>query len=166
VSGGETRFLRPADLLRAKVVGDDDRRRGIDPDAVAAAEAVIRARAEYYPATALVEVELLEAAVRRAAAGDGGRASHLETIAGLAHNMRGHGATYGYPLVTKIAASLYDYARHARGDEDEDEVIEAHIEALRAVASARMTGDGGSAGRELVHGLRLATERQARRGAR
>ncbi len=166
MSGGETRFLRPAELLRAKVVGGDDRRRGIDPAAVAAAEAVIRARAEYYPATALAEVELLEAAVRRAAAGDGGRASHLETIAGLAHNMRGHGATYGYPLVTKIAGSLYDYARHARGDEDEDEVIEAHIEALRAVASARMTGDGGSAGRELVHGLRLATERQARRDAR
>jgi hypothetical protein len=157
----DTRFFRPADLLRAKVVGDDDRRRGLDPDAVAAAEAVIRARAAYYPATALAEVELLEAALRRAAE-EAGRAGHLETIAGLAHNMRGHGATYGYPLVTKIAGSLYNYVRQARGDDDEVEVIEAHIAALRAVAAGRMTGDGGPAGRELVHGLWLATERPAR----
>lgn len=155
MSGDQTRFMRPADLLRAKVCGDRPRDLELDPSAVERAHTALAARARRYPDTVLAEADSLEAELRASGDDPGGPRAHLGALAGIAHDMRGQGASYGYPLVTKIAASLSDYAS-AGGDEPE--VIAAHIDALRAVAAGRLTGDGGPAGRELVDALRLTTE--------
>ncbi len=154
MSAKPPRHLRPAAPLSAKLTGGS----GLDPSAVAQAQAVVEARASQYPAAVLVDIELME--LKLAAAEDEPATSHahIQRLAGIAHDMSGQGATYGYPLITKMAASLVAFARGCRGSDEDREVIAIHLQAMRAVAEGGMTGDGGPAARELIDALRLATE--------
>jgi hypothetical protein len=146
------------DSLRAKVVPDDEAAAGLDPRRVAAAESVLAARARHYPITAMADVDLLINDLTRARNKVTERVRALRAIAATAHSMRCHGSTYGYPLVTKIALSLYDYSGKAAGTDEQLEVIEAHIEALRAILVEGLTEDGGPVGQEVVHSLRQVVE--------
>ncbi|MFP6758384.1 MAG: hypothetical protein VCC99_09240 [Alphaproteobacteria bacterium] len=158
MTGPAVRYLRPPESLRAKATRDLDDVAGLDPAGFAAAEAVLEARTTHYPQAALTDVDILERCLENARAKIVERAGALANIARTANTMRCHGSTYGYPLVTKIAWSLYEYARKAVGSEEQLEVIEAHAKALRVVVGENLTGDGGPVGREVVDSLRQAVE--------
>ncbi|HEX9645954.1 MAG TPA: hypothetical protein VGB88_00550 [Alphaproteobacteria bacterium] len=157
-SGSDT----PTPDLRAKATEGGVRAGGIDPAAVEAARAVVRARGARYLDSLFADIAALEAELGVVAAR--GSAAALAAIARRARAMRAHGTTYGYGLVTRLAGSLYDFCGSATGREDEIEVIEMHIQALKAVAGGRMTGDGALAGRDLVHAVEEAVSATA--GAR
>ena len=75
----------------------------------------------------------------------------------LAHEMRGQGGTFGYPLVSKVARSLFDLTLHNLDRSDACcDLIEEHIRILKAVVRERITGDGGIIGRELMQELERA----------
>lgn len=152
------RYLHPPESLRAKATRDLDDIAGLDPAGIAAAEAVLEARTTHYPRTAIADVDILDRCLEKAHAKIVERAGALADIARTANTMRCHGSTYGYPLVTKIAWSLYEYARKAVGSEEQLEVIESHAQALRVVIGERLTGDGGPVGREVIDSLRQAVE--------
>jgi hypothetical protein len=154
MSAKPPRYLRPAAPLSAKLTGGDT----LDPSAVAQAKAVVEARARHYPATVLVDIELMERNLAAAEDEPAAGHAHLQRLAGIAHDMSGQGATYGYPLITKMAASLVAFARGCRGGDEDREVVAIHLQAMRAVAEGEMTGDGGPAARELIDALRLARE--------
>ncbi len=158
MTGPSVRYMSAPNSLRTKAVPDDEPAAGLNPARVAAAEAVLAARANHYPDTALADIDLLASDVSRARNKVTERVRSLRAIAATAHSMRCHGSTYGYPLVTKIAMSLYDYSGKAAGTDEQIEVIEAHIEALRAILVERLTEDGGPVGQEVVHSLRQAVE--------
>ena len=158
MSGPSVRYLNAPDILRNKAMPDGESAAGLDPNRVAAAEAVLAARASHYPDTALADVDLLINHLTRARNKVTERVRALRAVAATAHSMRCHGSTYGYPLVTKIALSLYDYSGKASGTDEQLEVIEAHIEALRAILVGHLTEDGGPVGQEIVHSLRQAVE--------
>ena len=158
MSGPSVRYLNAPDALREKATRDEEPAAGLDPTRVAAAEAVLAARALHYPVTALTDVDLLASDLSRAQNKVTERVRALRAISSTAHSMRCHGTTFGFPLVTKIAMSLYDYASKAAGTDEQLEVIEAHVEALRAILVGRLTQDGGPVGQEIVHSLRLAVE--------
>ncbi|MGD9639507.1 MAG: response regulator, partial [Alphaproteobacteria bacterium] len=75
----------------------------------------------------------------------------------LAHELRGQGGTFGYPLITIFGKSLYD-ATHSEASEDETvlDIIKAHIDAMKAVLREKIAGDGGPIGRQLLEGLKAA----------
>ena len=74
----------------------------------------------------------------------------------IMHDLRGEGASFGYPLVARIAASMNHYLESARpgarGRSDND-VIRAHVDALRGVLANRLKGETGEIGVKIVSGL-------------
>ena len=88
------------------------------------------------------------------------RRAHFEEINLLAHELRGQGGTFGYPLITVLGKMLYD-ATHRGCPEDDSavEIIKAHVDAMRAVIRDKVSGDGGELGRALLESLQLAIEK-------
>lgn len=88
------------------------------------------------------------------------RRQDLEDINLVAHELRGQGGTFGYPLITVFAKSLYEATRPGCSEQDSHlGVVEAHIDAMRAVIRDRISGDGGEVGRELLRTLTQAITR-------
>ena len=83
-----------------------------------------------------------------------GARRHLEAIFQIAHDMKGQGGTFGYPLITRIGEQLCRFIEkvHDLG-QHEVEVISLHVEAMVLVLHQRIKGDGGAVGSSLVGGL-------------
>ena len=62
----------------------------------------------------------------------------------IMHDLRGRGATFGYPLVARIASSMnryLDFAEPAKRGHNDAEVIRAHVDAVRAVLMNKLKGE-------------------------
>ena len=83
----------------------------------------------------------------------------LRELFALVHGLRGQGGSFGFPMITAIAASLNRFIEaRALFDAAAMTAISGHVTALRTVLEARMAGDGGPAGQEILDGLaRLST---------
>ena len=85
---------------------------------------------------------------------------YFRIINTLAHELRGQGSTFGYPLVTEFGKSLFNYTKiDVKPDERFIELIHAHIESIQAVVRERIKGDGGEVGKIIVETLNLAKTR-------
>lgn len=80
----------------------------------------------------------------------------LDTLWRAAHDLKGMGGTYGYPIVTQLAASL---CRLVETDEGKTaaranpNLINAHVDGLRAAVRDRIATDAHPVGRALVQAL-------------
>jgi hypothetical protein len=141
--------IRPPNPLRAKVGGFG----GIDANAIAKAEAALKAMSAQFGQWLQDEVAKLDQAQAEIRA----KGYNPETAEGLyfrAHDLKGLGATYQYPLVTRIAGSL------CRMMDDADKrmqapvaILDAHIDAIRAVVRDEIQTDEHPVGRELAETL-------------
>jgi len=85
------------------------------------------------------------------------RALIFEDINLIAHELRGQGGTFGYPLITVFAKSLYELTKPpCRQDDPFLEIVKAHIDTMRAVIREKIEGDGGDIGQALFKALKLA----------
>jgi hypothetical protein len=78
---------------------------GIDPAALAKAEAALKGLADNFDQWMQDELTKLDAARARITA-EGYTAGTAENLYFRAHDLKGLGSTYGYPVVTEIAGSL------------------------------------------------------------
>ena len=141
--------IRPPNPLRAKVGGFG----GIDADAIAKAEAALKAMSAQFGQWLNDEIAKLD----QAQADIRAKGYTSETAEGLyfrAHDLKGLGATYQYPLVTRIAGSL------CRMMDDADKrmqapvaLLDAHIDAIRAVVRDKIQTDEHPTGRALAETL-------------
>jgi len=93
---------------------------------------------------------------RVAAQADGWSTASLETLAGAAHDLKGMAATYGYPLVTQIAASLCRLIETDAGKaaaQRQPELVCAHVDAARAAVRDGIKTDSSAVGRTLLREL-------------
>lgn len=155
----ETRFINPPNMLKSKVGGSSRGNGTIDKQAMLAAQAAIDSRAKDYPIWAKKDIEELAGALQTALSDKPNLKTHLDQVSILVHDIRTHGTTYGYPLITKVGTSLYDFCIHTNGSNAQLEVITAHVNALRAIIGQGMSGDGGEVGAELLNMLRLASNK-------
>jgi len=78
----------------------------------------------------------------------------------LAHDIRGQGSTFDYPLISSIADHFCKYLERVPLDAQRGEDIAAHIDALTAIATRKIRSDGGPVGRAIVAGLHRIVEKR------
>lgn len=85
----------------------------------------------------------------------------FEEINHIAHDMKGQGGTFGYPLITSFADSLYGFTIKRPGEisDNQIELVKSHLDAMRAVIKGRVSGDGGEIGQKLTESLSDAIEK-------
>ena len=143
-------IINPPNMLRVKVGG---RLPAADPEAIQRAEKALEQLSTEFGDWLGEEVEKLEAALARA------KTEGLEGEAGdalftVAHDLRGLGTTYEFPLVTRIAASL---ARLIETEEKRSGVpmalAEAHVHTIRAALNQNIRDDSDKVGQQLAEEL-------------
>ncbi len=124
-----------------------------DPAAIAKAEAALKSLSGNFAQWLQDEITKLETA-RETVRVEGATPQTLESLYMRAHDLKGLGSTYGYPLITRIAASLCkltdDAEKRSRAPMP---LIDSHIEAVRAAVRDEIKTDEHAAGRELVEEL-------------
>ena len=124
------------------------------------AEAALAEMAEDYPDWVSGLIDQLSDQHRRCVDTPEERKIYFEEINRIAHDMKGQGGTFGYPLITSFSDSLYGFS-YSKGvlTDNHVELIKAHIDSMRAVISNRVKGDGGEIGKQLTEGLNQAIEK-------
>ncbi|WP_396593393.1 Hpt domain-containing protein [Brevundimonas sp. R86498] len=142
--------IRPPNTLLAKVGGGFG---GINADAIAKAEEALKAMSGQFGQWLQDEVSKLDAA-QTAIRAEGYTPTTAEALFYRAHDLKGLGATYQYPIVTRIAGSLCrlldDPARRMAAPMI---LIDAHVDAIRAVVRDQIQTDEHATGRVLVETL-------------
>lgn len=152
--------IRPPNTLRMKVGGGFG---GINADAIAKAEAALKAMSAQFGQWLLDEIVKLEAA-QAAIRTDGLNTATAEGLYFRAHDLKGLGSTYQYPLVTRLAGSLCKLLDDpTRRTEAPVSLLDAHIDAIRAVVRDQIQTDEHPTGRTLAEALEA--EVAAYRGA-
>lgn len=127
---GGAQFTTPPNPLRAKVGA---RFGGVDANAIARAEAALQSLSSQFDGWLKDEVEKLEAA-HRAVHGAGAPAEGMDALYTHAHDLKGLGVTYGFPLISRVAASLCKLMDGPGGrDASPLFLIDAHVDAVRAM---------------------------------
>ena len=143
-------LVQPGNALRMKVGG---RLGAIDPAAIAKAEAALMSLASNFTQWLADEITKLEAA-RANVKTAGMTVETMENLYLRAHDLKGLGTTYGYQLITRIAGSL------CRMIDDKEkritaplELVDAHIDAIKAAVRDDIKSDEHPVGRILVQEL-------------
>jgi len=136
------------------------------PEVLAAAEQEILSRAGDYATWISAEVEEMGRRVERLPREPDAVPDLLARVNRAAHEMRGQGGIFGYPLITLIAKSLYEATRGGGQTvtETEHRLFKAHVDAIRAVMNGRISGDGGAMGQQLLASLEVAKRKYAKPG--
>lgn len=141
--------IRPPNALRAKVGGFG----GIDSDAIARAEAALKAMSaqfEEWLQDEIVKLSAAQADLRE----KGLTPETAEALYFRAHDLKGLGTTYNYPLVTRMAASLCRLLENVETRTSAPvALLDAHTDAIRAVVRDKIQTDEHPVGRELVETL-------------
>lgn len=157
----QVRLYRFRNRLRDKTAGLGGETAVINIEALQAAEAALAEMSEDYPDWVIKDIDELAELHRRCVDTPEERKNYFSEIAHKAHDMKGQGGTFGYPLITSFAESLYKFS-DAKGEMGDShvELIKTHIDAMRAVIKGRIAGDGGEIGIEMQKGLDEAISRK------
>lgn len=141
--------IRPPNALKAKVGGGF----GIDAGAIARAEEALKAMLTQFGQWLQDEIDKLDKAQADIRA-KGYTPETAEALYYRAHDLKGLGATYQYPLVTRMAASLCkmldDPAKRMAAPVM---ILDAHVDAIRAVVRDGIQTDDHPTGRVLAQAL-------------
>lgn len=136
--------------LRLKLGG---RFGAIDPSAIAKAEAALKSLSGNFAQWLNDEVVKLDAA-RQRVRDEGVNVETMETLYLRAHDLKGLGTTYEFPLITRIGASL------CRLIDDKDKrltvsmaLVDAHIDGIKAAVRDDIKTDEHPVGRVLIEEL-------------
>lgn len=147
-------FIQPPNTLRLKVGGAGFG--GIDAAAIARAEAALKDLSSQFGDWLNDEVSKMDDA--RASIRTSG-ATH-ETLTNLymrAHDLKGLGSTYQYPIVTRISASLCRLIDDNVRMKAPLLLIDAHIDAIKAMVRDGIQTDDHPVSRVLVQELESQT---------
>lgn len=142
--------IRPPNTLRMKVGGSFG---GIDAGAIAKAEQALQAMSSQFGQwlqDELVKLDQAQADIRAS----GYNATTAEALYFRAHDLKGLGSTYQYPLVTRLAGSLCkmmdDPAKRMAAPMV---LLDAHIDAIKAVVRDGIQTDDHPVGKILAETL-------------
>ena len=144
-------MIQTPNALRLKVGGG--RLGAIDPAAIAKAEAALKSLSGNFTQWLNDEIAKLEAA-RQTVRAEGITDENMESLYLRAHDLKGLGATYGFPLITRIAGLLCrlidDKSKRHQAPMG---LIDAHIDAIKAAARDDIKSEDHPIGKVLVQEL-------------
>ncbi|MBO9500874.1 Hpt domain-containing protein [Brevundimonas sp. A19_0] len=147
---GPAQVIRPPNTLRLKVGGGFG---GIDAAAIAKAEEALQAMSAQFSQWLQDEIVKLEAA-QTAIREQGYTPETAEGLYFRAHDLKGLGTTYQYPLVTRLAGSLCKLMDAPEKRMSAPVVlIDAHIDAIRAAVRDKIQTDDHPVGQMLAETL-------------
>ncbi|MCG8356078.1 MAG: response regulator [Kiloniellales bacterium] len=162
--------FRPANKLKDKVgsnalKGEID----IDPIIIQAAETKIQSMLGDYSDWVQKSLEAMTEASDslqiETEHGDVNR-KYIAQINKIAHELRGQGGIFNYPLTTALGKSLYrttmDFGMIMT--ENRIKLIRAHIDGIRSVFHNKIRGDGGEVGAALLKEIATAVKRYSEPG--
>lgn len=156
----KVRLYRFQNRLKDKCAGLGVSAATLDPKAMAEAEEALNKMSEDYPDWVSALLVKMQEQHGRCVDTPEDRKDLFEAINHIAHDMKGQGGTFGYPLITAFSDSLYGFTTMKTGIEDNHvELVKAHIDAMRAVIRGRVSGDGGEVGEQLTQVLNKAIEK-------
>ncbi|MCE2988403.1 MAG: Hpt domain-containing protein [Phenylobacterium sp.] len=132
---------------------ESSRRLQIDPEAIARAEEALAAMAVNFEEWLRVEIVRMQDAFQ-AIRGQGQNDATMEALYHRAHDLKGLGSTYGYPIISQIAGTLcrlIDTVEKRRAAPLD--LVEVHVESIKAAARNKITSDEDATGRALVKAL-------------
>jgi len=142
--------IRPPNTLRMKVGGGFG---GINAEAIAKAEQALQAMSSQFGQwlqDEIVKLDLAQADIRTS----GYNTTTAEVLYFRAHDLKGLGTTYQYPLVTRLAGSLCkmmdDPAKRMAAP---IVLLDAHIDAIKAVVRDEIKTDNHPVGKVLAETL-------------
>lgn len=125
----------------------------LDPSAIAKAEAALKSLSGNFAQWLSDEIAKLDAARQRVRE-DGVNPETMETLYLRAHDLKGLGTTYEFPLITRIGGSL------CRLIDDKDKrlsvdlgLVDAHIEAIKTAVREDIKTEEQPAGQALLEDL-------------
>jgi chemotaxis protein histidine kinase CheA len=131
-------------------------------ETLARAEAAVAELAANYAEVALKDIADAQAALDAATAEPEQRQDHIQRLYGIAHNVKGQGGSFGYPLVTRIGQSLCQLIKQSAAIRDADlPIIQAHLDALQLVLERQVKGDGSETANKLVARLETLVGRDS-----
>ncbi|MBW7851255.1 MAG: Hpt domain-containing protein [Rhodospirillales bacterium] len=161
MSADDHEIIKPPSTLKGKVSYGPD---GVNPDVLDKAEALIAGMQGDYLEWVQDDLKKAQEFFDRAVADAAGRMGHLKEVYHVAHDIKGQGGSFGYPLMTAIANQLCRYLEHLEEAATADlDLVKVHIDALRLVIGSRMQGDGGTAGANIMRGLEAVIAKRAAR---
>lgn len=144
-------MIQAPSALRLKVGGG--RLGMIDPAAIAKAEAALKSLSGNFTQWLNDEITKLEAA-RVTVRAEGPTVENMESLYLRAHDLKGLGATYGFPLITRIAGLLCRLIDDkSKRMEAPVSLIDAHIDAIKAAARDDIKTEDHPVGKVLVQEL-------------
>lgn len=99
---------------------------------------------------ALGEMRMLLAAIT---AQDLTEQSRLDAVYDIAHNIKGMGSSFGFPLMSRAGGCLCAYLRQLNGVAPDWQVVDAHLRAFEVIIANRIEGEGGETGAKLIDRL-------------
>jgi len=147
-------IITPPNMLRVKVGG----RVGFDQKAIERAEAALQSMSGQFEEWLDAEVSALETA-RSAVRTEGIDSAAGETLYAKAHDLKGLGTTYDFPIVSRMAASLsrLTETKTLRGVVPQH-LVDAHVDAIRAAVRDEVKTEDHPVGRALVQELEARVE--------
>lgn len=139
---------------------EEEAKSGFSNKALEDLDAAFQQAADDYPKVAQEYFEQLESAVtayEKALAAKGDLKGPIAGIHRVAHELKGQGATFGYPLISLFGNSLYKFTKPSVPIRDSHtEILKAHTDTMRVVINQKIKGDGGAVGKELSSMLQKA----------
>ncbi len=130
----------------------------IDSDMIKRAEKAVKELASQYSGWAADDIIKLRNILAEAENDATTHDARLEDIRRIAHDMRGQGSTFGFPLVTRIAGSLCTYLKTPDQGDIVINVVRAHIDALDKVIEHQVTDEVSATAVDILHTLTSSTD--------
>jgi hypothetical protein len=148
----DAQFIKAPNNLRKAKVGDGPAK--LDQSLLDRAEKVIENIQSTYTDWADEDLAAFDATVGRLMSGECDQKTELKALYTLSLDMKGAGGSFGFVMMSEVAASLNDFLQQRETLSKLDiEVVAAHVSALRAIYAESIRDDGGKMGRALLVGL-------------
>lgn len=132
----------------------------INADTIRRAEEAVGKLADQYRGWVRGDIEKLRECLDAAKAAGSARDDAYKQVRAIAHDMRGQGTTFGYPLVTRVAKSISQTLKALPAGGDADAILLAHIDAVEAIVEHDPADAAGAQGSEIIATLEAAIGRK------